>query len=67
MTRIGIEPRSPGPLANTLPTEPISRLTQTKTACNYGIKPERKLPINSIALENRKYIYWGNRRPLETE
>ena len=25
MTRLGIEPRSPGPLANTLPTRPVSR------------------------------------------
>ena len=26
MMRLGIEPRSPGPLANTLPTRPMSRL-----------------------------------------
>ena len=26
MTRPGIEPRSPGPLANTLPTRPMSRV-----------------------------------------
>ena len=26
MTRPGLEPRSPGPLANTLPTRPMSRL-----------------------------------------
>ena len=30
MTRPGIEPRSLGPLANTLPTRPMSRLNETK-------------------------------------
>ena len=31
MTRSGIEPRSPGPLANTLPTRPMSRWKETST------------------------------------
>ena len=33
MTQPGIEPRSPGPLANILPTRPMSRLIQGKELC----------------------------------
>ena len=40
MTRPGIEPRSPGPLANTLPNRPMERLI---TASTKSIKKNRTI------------------------
>ena len=36
MTQSGIEPRSSGLLANTLPTRPMSRLDYLKACLQYG-------------------------------
>ena len=46
MTRPGIEPRSPGPLANTLPTSPMSRLEIYIPLPKFVLVPDKVKPNN---------------------
>ena len=54
MIRLGIEPRSPGPLANTLPTKPMSWL-KIKYADSKGV--HKKIDICSVLFWAVSYIH----------
>ena len=65
MTRPGIEPRSLGPLANTLPTRPMSRLTYffwSRGGSNDYTT--RKWMIRNILKENSTFINDSWAKPL---
>ena len=70
MTRPGIEPRPPGPLANTLPARPMSRLAINKASLILRFPTLRTIAylltekLSSLFLHLIKYLWNDDARVL---
>ena len=64
MTRPGIEPRSPGPLANTLTARPMSSIlkyTEFMVGCPHGVMVKAMdcgIVVSEFVLQLRYYVHF---------